>query len=264
MSRSPLHQSSHFLSLILIASCGLPTSLSAAEKLVDQQGTIQKIGNVGFVIVPDQQRTRYAPSNLDEKFQQNGQRVVFSGEVGKIPPNVRLIGTPFKLTAIAKLDAKPAVGVREISGLKPGGPANTRGSANKPTVIKDKAGVAKSFSDKATQAKILKDVNFDKEILLVFRWAGSGQDRIAATGKKTDKGIEVIFGYTRGLTRDLRRHFKVFAVAKDAKWSVENKGFARPGGARPRPLPRPRTAPGTSSVTPESPAGLTRTRIRVR
>ena len=85
MSRSPLHQSSRFLSLILIASCGLQTSLSAAEKLVDQQGTIQKIGNVGFVIVPDQQRTRYAPSNLDEKFQQNGQRVVFSGEVGKLP-----------------------------------------------------------------------------------------------------------------------------------------------------------------------------------
>ena len=168
MSRSPLHQSSHFLSLILIASCGLQTSLSAAEKLVDQQGTIQKIGSVGFVIVPDQKRTRYAPSNLAEDFQQNGQRVLFSGEVGKIPPNVRLIGTPFKLTAIAKLDAKPAVGVREISGLKPGGPANTRGSANKPTVIKDKAGVAKSFSDKATQAKILKDVNFDKEILLVF------------------------------------------------------------------------------------------------
>ena len=175
-----------------------------------------------------------------------------------------MIGTPFKLTAIAKLDAKPATGVREISGIKPGGPANTRGSANKPTVIKDKAGVAKSFTDKATQAKILKEVNFDKEILLVFRWAGSGQDRIAATGKKTDKGIEVVFGYTRGLTRDLRRHFKVFAVAKDAKWSVENKGFARPGGARPRPLPRPRTAPGTSSVTPEGPAGLTRTRIRVR
>ena len=264
MRRLPLNQVTRFLSLILITSCGLQASLLAAEKLVDQQGTIQKIGSVGFVIVPDKKRTRYAPSNLTQEFQQNGQRIVFSGEVGKIPPNVRLIGTPLKLTAIAKLDAKPAVGVREISGLKPGGPANTRGRADKPTVIKENAGVAKLFNDKATQAKILKEVNFDKEILLVFRWAGSGQDRIAATGKKTDKGIEVVFGYSRGLTRDLRRHFKVYAVVKDAKWAVESKGFARPGGAQPRPLPRPRKAPGTSSVTPEGPTGLTRTRLRVR
>ena len=264
MRRSSLIQVSRLLSLILITTCLLQVNLFAGEKLADQQGTIQKIGSVGFVIVPDQKRTRYAPSELAEEFQQNGLRVVFSGEVGKIPPNVRLIGTPLKLTAIAKLAAKPAVGVREISGLKPGGPANTRGSANKPTVIKEKAGVAKSFSDKTTQEKVLKEVNFDKEILLVFRWAGSGQDRIAATGKKTDKGIEVVFGYSRGLTRDLRRHFKVYAVAKDAKWKVENKGFARPGGGQPRPLPRPRKAPGTSSVTPESPTGLTRTRIRVR
>ncbi|MFP6618874.1 MAG: hypothetical protein VB877_05980 [Pirellulaceae bacterium] len=264
MTRSLSHRSSLAFSLAMIFTGSFSTTIMAAEKLVDQKGTIKKLGSVGFVIVTEQPGTRYAPSNLAKEFQQDQLRVVFSGEVGKIPPNVRLIGTPFKLTAIAKLAVKPPVGVREISGLKPGGPANTRGSANKPTVIKEKAGVTKSFSDKATQEKVLKEVNFEKEILLVFRWAGSGQDRIAATGKKTDKGIEVVFGYSRGLTRDLRRHFKVYAVAKDAKWKVENKGFARPGGAQPRPLPRPRKAPGTSSVTPESPTGLTRTRIRVR
>ena len=200
MRRSSLNHITRLLTLVLVNSCLLQGNLLAAEKLADQQGTIQKIGSVGFVIVPDQKRTRYAPSDLAAEFQQNGLRVVFSGEVGKIPPNVRLIGTPLKLTAIAKLAAKPAVGVREISGLQPAGPANTRGSANKPTVIKEKAGVAKSFSDKATQAKILKEVNFDKEVLLIFRWAGSGQDRIAATGKKTDEGIEVVLGYSRGVT----------------------------------------------------------------
>ena len=264
MTRSLSYRIFLVFSLATIATWSVSLTGMAAEKLVNQKGTIKKLGSVGFVIVTKQPGTRYAPSNLAKEFQQDQLPVVFSGEVGKIPPNVRLIGTPFKLTAIAKLADKPAVGVREISGLKPGGPANTRGSANKPTVIKEKAGVTKSFSDKATQEKVLKEVNFEKEILLVFRWAGSGQDRIAASGKKTDKGIEVVFGYSRGLTRDLRRHFRVYAVAKDAKWKVENKGFARPGGAQPRPLPRPRKAPGTSSVTPESPTGLTRTRIRVR
>ncbi len=264
MRRSWIIQVTRFLSVILITACLGQINLFAGEKLVDQKGTIQKIGNVGFVIVPDEKRTRYAPNTLTEEFQQDKLRVVFSGEVGKIPPNVRLIGTPLKVTALAKLASKPTPGVREVSGLNPGGPANSRGSATKPTVIKDKAGVAKSFTDKATQEKVLKQVNFDKEILLVFRWAGSGQDRIAATGKKTGKGIEVVFGYSRGLTRDLRRHFKVYAVAKDAKWKVETKAFARPRGAQPRPLSRPQKTPGTSSVTPERPTGLTRTRIRVR
>ena len=52
MRRSSRIQIPRLLSLILITSCGLQASLSAAEKLVDQQGTIQKIGSVGFVIGP--------------------------------------------------------------------------------------------------------------------------------------------------------------------------------------------------------------------
>ena len=264
MTRSLSHRIFLVFSLVMIASWSFSITGMAAENLVDQKGTIKKLGSVGFVIVTEQPGTRYAPGNLAKEFQQDQLRVVFSGEVGKIPPNVRLIGTPLKLTAIAKADAKATPGVKELKGIKPVASATGRGSANKPTAIKDKVALAKAFSDKAAQQAILKQVDFKKEILLVFRWAGSGQDRIVATSQKTKDGLAVVFGYSRGLTRDLRRHFKVYAVAKDAKWKVENKGFARPGGAQPRPLPRPRKAPGTSSVTPESPTGLTRTRIRVR
>ena len=122
MRRCWIIQVTRLLFVILITVCLAQVNLFAAEKLVDQQGTIQKIGNVGFVIVPDGKRTRYAPSRLAEEFQQDQLRIVFSGEVGKIPPNVRLIGTPLKVTAIAKLASKPTPGVREISGLNPGGP----------------------------------------------------------------------------------------------------------------------------------------------
>ena len=246
------------LSLALFTCFLFQASAYAGKKLVNQRGTIKKLGNVGFVIIPENQQTRYAPTKLAKEFQQDQLTVVFSGEVGAIPPNVRLAGTPLKLTAITKAAGKAAAGVREITGLSPASPNAGRGTANKPTVVQDKAAVAKAFSDKATQQAVMKQVNFDKEILLVFRWAGSGQDRIAATSQKTKDGLTVTFGYSRGLTRDLRRHFKVFAVAKDAKWKVENKGFARPG------RPAPRKLPGARTSLPDTPAGLTRSRIRLR
>jgi|GEM_PF-2691029 hypothetical protein len=258
MTRSLSHRILLVFSLATIATWSFSLTGMAADKLVDQQGTIKKLGSVGFVIVTQQPGTRYAPSKLAKEFQQDQLEVVFSGEVGKIPPNVRLIGTPLKLTAIAKADAKAPAGVKELKGIKPVASAAGRGSANKPTAIKDKAALAKTFSDKAAQQAILKQVDFSKEILLVFRWAGSGQDRIAATSQKTKDGLAVVFGYSRGLTRDLRRHFKVYAVAKDAKWTVENKGFARPG------RPAPRKVPGARSAIPAAPTGITRTRIRVR
>ncbi|MFP6693802.1 MAG: hypothetical protein VB875_12325 [Pirellulales bacterium] len=260
MKRSSPIPFARLLALILITSCLWQVNTFAGEKLIDRQGTIRKLGNAGFVIVPDKQRTRYAPSNLAEEFRKDQLRVVFSGEVGTIPPNVRLIGTPLKLTAISLATAEPTPGVRELRGLKPTAQPNKRGRANEPTVIKDKAGLVESFTDKSSQDAALKQINFNKEILLIFRWAGSGQDRIAATSKKTGESIQVVFGYTRGLTRDLRRHLKIYAVAKDAKWKVETKGFSRPG----RPLPQPRGAPAAGAANPAGPAAADRAPIRAR
>jgi hypothetical protein len=61
-------------------------------------------------------------------------------------------------------------------------------------------------------------VDFAKEKVAVFAWAGSGQDKVAA-GEVKDK--TAVFTYTRGLTRDLRQHVKIFAVPKDAEVKVE-------------------------------------------
>jgi len=73
------------------------------------------------------------------------------------------------------------------------------------------------IADKSSQDPVLKEINFNKDILLVFRWTGSGQDRIAATSTNIDETVQVVFGYSRKLTRDLRRHLKVSAVARNAK-----------------------------------------------
>ena len=75
------------------------------DELINASGTVQQLGNNPdwFVIVPDfDPSIRYLPSNLPSELRQNGIRVKFSGRIGEIPPNVRLIGTPLDLTYIEK------------------------------------------------------------------------------------------------------------------------------------------------------------------
>ncbi len=90
-----------------------------------------------------------------------------------------------------------------------------------PTVIRNKEELAKAFADQTTQEAILKEVDFTKEQLLFFAWAGSGQDRIAVDAEKSAEG-EVVFRYRAGRTRDLRAHFRLFAMASEGKWKVES------------------------------------------
>ena len=58
---------------------------------------------------------------------------------------------------------------------------------------------------------------------MFFAWAGSGRDKIDFKVEKGKKGPEVVFTYERGLTKDLRRHYHLYAVPKDATWRVVDK-----------------------------------------
>jgi len=98
----------------------------------------------------------------------------------------------------AKLEAK--------KGAKPG----------QPVKVTSKEDLAKAVEDKDTADAITKIVDFDKDYVLIFTWAGSGGDKLTATAEKD----AVVFTIKRGLTKDLRQHARVFAVAKDAKWSM--------------------------------------------
>ncbi len=90
-----------------------------------------------------------------------------------------------------------------------------RGKATAPAEIKSADDLAKNESLKGAADAINKQVNFDKEKVVFFAWAGSGQDRI--TPDATAPGT---FTYTRGRTRDLRRHLHLFIVPKDATVKV--------------------------------------------
>lgn len=111
-----------------------------------------------------------------------------------------------------------AGGVREIDvkGLKRGFP---KGKAEQPLAITTQAELAKAFPEEDWQTKIKKDVDFAKEKLLFFTWSGSGMDKITPKAEKGEKPT-VVFQYRRGLTRDLRSHFRLYALPKDAEWKV--------------------------------------------
>jgi hypothetical protein len=91
------------------------------------------------------------------------------------------------------------------------------GNAPKAVEIKSADELVKSalFADEAGRGLIKKQVNFDKEKLVVFVWSGSGQDKLE--GELVRRRGTARFTYTVGRTDDLRHHACVFAVPKDAK-----------------------------------------------
>ena len=95
---------------IVAALAGLPGCESAPttvstqpSELTNVAGTIEAVNpDAGWYgIVPDGDRgTRYAPDRLPDTFKKDGLRVVFSGRVGRVDPNVRTWGIPLILTNI--------------------------------------------------------------------------------------------------------------------------------------------------------------------
>lgn len=54
-----------------------------------------------YVIVPaDNPNQRYIADNMPQEFKKDSLAVTISGNVGKIPPNVRMMGTPLHLKCI--------------------------------------------------------------------------------------------------------------------------------------------------------------------
>ena len=54
------------------------------------------------VVVPDNEpNQRYTAAELPAELKKDGLHLTISGEVGEIPPNVRMVGTPFRITCIS-------------------------------------------------------------------------------------------------------------------------------------------------------------------
>ena len=63
---------------------------------------------------------------------------------------------------------------------------------------------------------IEKQMSFETHRVLLFQWAGSGQDTLVSTIRD---GV-VTFRYTRGRTRDLGQHLQAFSVDRQMAWEV--------------------------------------------
>jgi hypothetical protein len=96
------------------------------------------------------------------------------------------------------------------------------GKATEPTTISSTEELAKNPTVKDAAHDIKKQIDFEKEKLIVFAWSGSGGDKVTASiGADSNKKPIVYVEYIRGLTRDLRMHVRLFIVPKDLKVEVD-------------------------------------------
>lgn len=110
-----------------------------------------------------------------------------------------------------------AAGTPVIKEIQVSSQGAIRGGFGKPNVLKTAASIGKAFPDLQTQTAIAKQFTAQEQQLLLFRWAGSGQDRL--THEVVDG--KIVFTYQPGRTRDLRRHQKLYAVRKGVSWEIK-------------------------------------------
>ncbi|MDA1014885.1 MAG: hypothetical protein O3A00_10595 [Planctomycetota bacterium] len=113
-------------------------------------------------------------------------------------------------------ESKTLPPITSIAKVKPDANVFKRSSRDKPLVIKSKEIAAKYFSADSL-ATLIKHVDFDRQLVLVFAWRGSGQDRLEYSVLESFPE-QVVFSFKPGRTRDLRPHTEVFAVRSNVKW----------------------------------------------
>jgi len=106
--------------------------------------------------------------------------------------------------------------VQEIKDLSPKEVVFRDASRTKPVVITSRKLAAKYFG-KQDLTKLLKSADFKKQVVFVFAWRGSGQDKMTyATTKSLP--IQIEFTIHPGRTRDLRPHVQVYLLKNELEW----------------------------------------------
>jgi len=104
----------------------------------------------------------------------------------------------------------------DLKGFQGESPKN---DFRKPVKITDVEELSKVISDQTWRRRITAQVDFEKQHLLYFAWGGSGQDTLSF---RVAKSSVVVFLHHGGVSADYREHFHLFAISKDATWSVES------------------------------------------
>ena len=86
-------------------------------------------------------------------------------------------------------------------------------------LLSSSADAQKHFS-KENFEKLSEAVNFETQRVLVFAWRGSGGDRISYFVAESWPE-QISFQFTRGMTRDLATHQKIFALRSNVSCEVQ-------------------------------------------
>ena len=127
--------------------------------------------------------------------------------------------------------SEPSV-VTALPAIKLTGLPKTRGSVEEPLFLNSNDDLDKLIQDKKLSKTYSKHVDWEKQVVLVFRWSGSGQDQLE-TRTKGEEPVTVQFVYRRGRTRDLRPHLKLFVIERGVQWIVESRPATRPQPPKP-------------------------------
>ncbi len=92
-------------------------------------------------------------------------------------------------------------------------------SALEPLVISTREKAETAFTKEGLDV-LLKEVNLEQQVVVLFAWRGSGQDRMEVQIAESFPE-QVTFLYLPGRTRDLRSHVYAYAVRKNVKWSAD-------------------------------------------
>ncbi len=68
------------------------------ETVENKVGTVRRIHDELYIIISEDNRSRFAPCNLPDKLKKEGLKIRFSGDIKEIYPNERWAATLFKLT----------------------------------------------------------------------------------------------------------------------------------------------------------------------
>lgn len=87
-----------------------------------------------------------------------------------------------------------------------------------PIQVRSEQDAGKYFTGNALKT-LIKQVDFQKQFVLVLAWKGSGQDRLEYTVAESFPE-QITFSMAPGKTFDLRSHAKVFALRANVKWGI--------------------------------------------
>jgi hypothetical protein len=135
------------------------------------------------------------------------------------PTRVLLFALLPLVTLAATTASAPSTPLQELKDLTPKDTVFAASGATKPITLKTATDAATYFAP-AELAKLTKQVDFNSQIVLLFAWQGSGQDKLDYTIAESFPE-QIKFTFTPGRTKDLRQHIQIYALRNNVTWSAK-------------------------------------------